>query len=156
MRGETLGDRHLTVESCDNRERETIKERITHINESLTQIDYNPGRYIVLEAHASQDADIRDFQGELRAYLPHVNSFLMDHETLMAHELQWVSEPRPVRRDLVRLSAEERALFDDLRSNRIGPAIRLEQERIGFGWVKKALQSVVEPSALPDPPLSAL
>jgi uncharacterized protein YPO0396 len=33
----------------------------------LTQIDYNPGRYIVLEARAAQDADIRDFQGELRA-----------------------------------------------------------------------------------------
>lgn len=50
-----------------NRERETIKERIAHINDSLVQIDYNPGRYIVLEAHAAQDADIRDFQGELRA-----------------------------------------------------------------------------------------
>ncbi len=49
------------------RERETIKERIAHINESLTQIDYNPGRYIVLEAQASLDSDIRDFQGELRA-----------------------------------------------------------------------------------------
>ena len=50
-----------------NRERETIKERIAHINESLVQIDYNPGRYIVLEAQATQDADIRDFQGELRS-----------------------------------------------------------------------------------------
>jgi uncharacterized protein YPO0396 len=50
-----------------NRERETIKERITHINKSLTRIDYNPGRYIVLEAQTTQDTDIRDFQGELRA-----------------------------------------------------------------------------------------
>ncbi len=50
-----------------NRERETIKERITHINESLTRIDYNPGRYIVLEAQTTQDADIRDFRSELRA-----------------------------------------------------------------------------------------
>ena len=49
------------------RERETIKERIGRINESLTQIDYNPGRYIVLESQASPDADIRDFQTELRA-----------------------------------------------------------------------------------------
>ncbi len=49
------------------RERETIKERITRINESLTQIDYNLGRYIVLETQASPDADIRDFQAELRA-----------------------------------------------------------------------------------------
>lgn len=48
------------------RERETIKERIAQINESLTQIDYNPGRYISLEAQMNLDADIRDFQTELR------------------------------------------------------------------------------------------
>ncbi|MCF8217026.1 MAG: ATP-dependent exonuclease SbcCD, C subunit-like protein [Chlorobium sp.] len=49
------------------RERESIKERIALINESLTKIDYNPGRYITLEAQMSLDADIRDFQSELRA-----------------------------------------------------------------------------------------
>ena len=49
-----------------HRERETIKERIAQINDSLTQIDYNPGRYIKLEAQPIQDADIRDFQTELR------------------------------------------------------------------------------------------
>jgi len=48
------------------RERETIKERIERINESLAQIDYNPGRYILLEAQTGTDADIRDFQSELR------------------------------------------------------------------------------------------
>jgi uncharacterized protein YPO0396 len=48
------------------RERETIKERIAHINQSLTQIDYNAGRYIVLESQISPDAEIRDFQAELR------------------------------------------------------------------------------------------
>ncbi|MFZ2855477.1 MAG: ATP-binding protein [Rhodocyclaceae bacterium] len=49
------------------RERETIKERIAHINKSLGKIDYNTGRYIVLESQASPDAEIRDFQQELRA-----------------------------------------------------------------------------------------
>ncbi|KXB29180.1 ATP-dependent exonuclease SbcCD, C subunit-like protein [Dechloromonas denitrificans] len=49
------------------RERETIKERIAHINKSLGEIDYNPGRYIVLESQISPDAEIRDFQQELRA-----------------------------------------------------------------------------------------
>ncbi len=49
------------------REREQIKERIARINESLAQIDYNPGRYIRLEARPSPDAEIRDFQNELRA-----------------------------------------------------------------------------------------
>jgi uncharacterized protein YPO0396 len=47
--------------------RETIRERIARINTSLTQIDYNPGRYIALEAQPTPDADIRDFQSELRA-----------------------------------------------------------------------------------------
>jgi len=49
------------------RERETIKERIAHINKSLGEIDYNPGRYIVLESQLTPDAEIRDFQQELRA-----------------------------------------------------------------------------------------
>ncbi len=49
------------------RERETIRERIARINESLTQIDYNPGRYISLEAQRNLDADIREFQDELRS-----------------------------------------------------------------------------------------
>jgi uncharacterized protein YPO0396 len=49
------------------RERETIKERIERINQSLMQIDYNPGRFIRLEAQSTGDVDIRDFQTELRA-----------------------------------------------------------------------------------------
>lgn len=49
------------------RERETIKERVDFINQSLQAIDYNPGRYIRLVAQASPDAEIRDFQQDLRA-----------------------------------------------------------------------------------------
>jgi uncharacterized protein YPO0396 len=49
------------------RERETIRERILNINGSLTKIDYNTGRYITLEIQATPEADIRDFQAELRA-----------------------------------------------------------------------------------------
>ncbi|OAG77394.1 hypothetical protein Amal_01381 [Acetobacter malorum] len=48
-------------------EREIIKERIAVINTSLTQIDYNPDRYIRLEAHQTLDPEIRDFQASLRA-----------------------------------------------------------------------------------------
>ncbi len=48
-------------------EKEKIKERIARINDSLTKIDYNTGRYIVLEAQPAQDADTRDFQMQLRA-----------------------------------------------------------------------------------------
>lgn len=49
------------------RERETIKERVDLINRSLEVIDYNPGRYIKLVAQISPDAEIRDFQQDLRA-----------------------------------------------------------------------------------------
>jgi uncharacterized protein YPO0396 len=50
-----------------NQERETIRERVERINQSLVEIDYNPGRYIVLEATPVPDQDIRAFQNELRA-----------------------------------------------------------------------------------------
>lgn len=50
-----------------SRERQTITERIERINQSLHDIDYNPGRFILLEAEPSTDRDVRDFQQELRA-----------------------------------------------------------------------------------------
>jgi uncharacterized protein YPO0396 len=50
-----------------NQQRETIRERVTRINQSLIEIDYNPGRYIVLEATPVPDQDIRAFQTELRS-----------------------------------------------------------------------------------------
>jgi uncharacterized protein YPO0396 len=49
------------------RERETIRERIDTINASLHTIDYNPNRYIALEAEGSLDAELRDFQQDLRS-----------------------------------------------------------------------------------------
>jgi hypothetical protein len=84
---------------------------------------------------------------QLRAHVPHVQSLLMDRETLMAHPSQWGTEPVPVVRDLPRLNGKEHALFDDLRFRRLnaapdGTAVRLEQERIGFGWVERALAAL--------------
>lgn len=49
------------------RERETIKQRIAFINRSLEGIDYNPERYISLETTINPDAEIRQFQFDLRA-----------------------------------------------------------------------------------------
>ncbi len=48
-------------------ESQTIQERIAQINESLRGIDYNPGTFILLEANPTDDAQVRDFQRELRA-----------------------------------------------------------------------------------------
>jgi uncharacterized protein YPO0396 len=50
-----------------NKERNGIHERIELINRSLHAIDYDKGRYIQLEADPTTDADIRDFQQDLRA-----------------------------------------------------------------------------------------
>ena len=48
-------------------ERHMIKERIERINASLSEINYNPSRFIRLEAEATPDAEIRDFLSELKA-----------------------------------------------------------------------------------------
>jgi len=76
---------------------------------------------------------------QLRAQLPHTDSLLMDKATLLAHATQWGDEPQPTQRDLPHLTADEAALFDELRDNRLRVGVRLEQERIGFGWLLQAL-----------------
>ena len=76
---------------------------------------------------------------QLRAHFPHVESLLMDQATLLAHADHWGEEPQPVLRDLPRLTADEGEVYNTLRDNRICPHLRLEQERIGFGWVQRAL-----------------
>jgi len=79
----------------------------------------------------------------VRALLPHVRSLLMDRETLFAHRTAWVIEPSLHTTDLQRLDSAEAALFDDLRRHVHGEGIRLEQERVGFGWLQDALQRVL-------------
>lgn len=76
---------------------------------------------------------------QLRSQLPQVESMLMDHATLLAHQVLWGEEDKPISRDLPRLSDAESALYDDLRDQKLGPNLRLEQERIGFGWLRRAL-----------------
>lgn len=49
------------------RERDSIRERVDFINQSLEAIDYNPGRYIRLIAQTSPDAEIREFLQDLRS-----------------------------------------------------------------------------------------
>jgi uncharacterized protein YPO0396 len=50
-----------------NKQAEVIKDRIATINSSLVGVDYNPGRYIRLEAQPTPHADVRDFRSDLRA-----------------------------------------------------------------------------------------
>lgn len=80
---------------------------------------------------------------QLRGYFDHVSSFLMDRDTLNAHQAHWGEEPDQVLHDLSRLTVEERALFDALRDNRIRKNLRLEQERVGFHWVTDGLRHIL-------------
>ncbi len=79
---------------------------------------------------------------QLRSHIPHARSLLMDRATLLAFENQWGVEETQTQRDLPCLDADERALYNDLRDNRIRPTLRLEQERIAFGWVEDALSVI--------------
>lgn len=68
----------------------------------------------------------------LRRRFPGVQSMLMDRGTLLAHEAHWDREPVPVNANLPGLTGVEAALYRDLVEDTFGPAVRLEQERIGF------------------------
>ena len=94
--------------------------------------------------HYWGDIDTHGFAilDQLRSRFAHVSSFLMDRETLLAHEVHWGEELDQVIHDLPRLLADERALFDDLRDNRIRRHLRLEQERVGFDRVTQALARI--------------
>lgn len=94
--------------------------------------------------HYWGDIDTHGFAilDQLRALYPQVASLLMDRETLLAHREQWGEEPAPVRHDLPRLSDAERAVYDGIRFDHHQPRLRLEQERLGFGWVSERLRRV--------------
>ncbi|MBV6274191.1 hypothetical protein KVP09_14910 [Alcaligenaceae bacterium CGII-47] len=77
---------------------------------------------------------------QLRGHFAHVESFLMDRDTLNAHTPVWGHEDTPLLVDLHRLTPKERALYDDLRDNRLRTGLRLEQEHIGFHWVRERLR----------------
>jgi hypothetical protein len=94
------------------------------------------------EIHYWGDIDTHGFAmlDRLRALFPIARSLLMDRETLMAHRSLWVREAVPYDGPLARLSDAERVLFEDLQLDRIGERVRLEQERISFGYLQQALQ----------------
>jgi hypothetical protein len=94
--------------------------------------------------HYWGDIDTHGFAilDQLRSHLRSVKSFLMDRATLLAFESQWGEEDKQVVRNLTTLNADENALYDDLRDNRIRKNLRLEQERISFGCVEYALSRV--------------
>lgn len=96
--------------------------------------------------HYWGDIDTNGFAilAQLRSRFAHVESLLMDRATLLAHEALWGREDSPRPADVSRLTADECSLYEDLREHRIQPALRLEQEHIGFGWLERTLKFIYE------------
>lgn len=93
------------------------------------------------------DIDTHGFAilSRLKGYWEHTQSLLMDRNTLLAHEALWSEEPgkRRCMHDLPGLNAEELALYDDLRTDRLGEHVRLEQERVGYSRVQDAIDGIL-------------
>ncbi|MDP3972430.1 MAG: DUF2220 family protein [Candidatus Nanopelagicales bacterium] len=94
-----------------------------------------------VEVHYWGDIDTHGFVilDRLRSRVPHTRSLLMDRETLLAHRGLWVPEPTPAGRDLSNLTDAEAELYGSLCGDTFGPSVRLEQERIGFRYLRRAL-----------------
>ena len=106
----------------------------------LSEVRWLHGRAL----HYWGDIDTYGFHilDRLRALFPSARSFLMDRETLLKHSALWVRKGS-YDAELLRLTSVERVLYDDLRYQRLGERVRLEQERIPYGWVRRALQLLI-------------
>jgi hypothetical protein len=103
------------------------------------------------------DIDTHGFAilNRLRHRFSHARSMLMDRATLLAHRDQWVTEPRPAVARLDLLDAEEAELHRDLVDGTLGPSVRLEQERIRFAAIERAVAcqpAACQPAACPASP----
>lgn len=94
------------------------------------------------EIHYWGDIDTHGFAmlDHLRAMFPQARSLLMDRATLLAHRSLWVSEAQQHAGSMERLTDTERSLLEDLRANRLGEHVRLEQERVAFGFLTAWLE----------------
>ncbi len=90
--------------------------------------------------HYWGDLDTHGFAilNRLRGYLPDAGSLLMDADTLLRHRDLWQREDKPASGPLERLTPDEQAVFEGLQSGRWGEQVRLEQERIdwGYAWAR--------------------
>jgi hypothetical protein len=76
---------------------------------------------------------------QLRGHFPHVRSMLMNPETFHAFRDLHTTEPNPLTGSLQRLTPLEMETLNLLRNKTRGHGPRLEQEKIPFSWLKKAL-----------------
>ena len=88
------------------------------------------------------DIDTHGFTilSQLREFLPHAESILMDEATLFAFRESWTCEPVQSKATPGRLSMEEQTLLRNLQEQRFGKKLRLEQEKIPLTYALAALR----------------
>lgn len=76
-----------------------------------------------------------------RSYVPALQSVLMDEGTLLQHKTLWVGESaQHPATELTLLTEQEQQLYRDLKQQRWGQNVRLEQERIDWATAWSVLQ----------------
>jgi hypothetical protein len=76
-----------------------------------------------------------------RSYVPALQSVLMDEDTLLQHKTLWVDESaQHPATELTLLTEQEQQLYQDLKQQRWGQNVRLEQERIDWATAWSVLQ----------------
>jgi hypothetical protein len=90
------------------------------------------------------DIDTHGFAilSQFRKLFPTAASFLMDRNTLLAHDRHLVREATPSEAIPGNLTDEENALYNDLRSQFFGESVRLEQEFIPFDYVERYVNTI--------------
>lgn len=92
--------------------------------------------------HYWGDLDTHGFAilNRARSYLPDLKSLMMDEATLLEHHALWGVEVTPFIGELTLLNDAEQALYQKIRGHELQHSLRLEQERIdwGFAWAKIA------------------
>jgi hypothetical protein len=75
-----------------------------------------------------------------RTYLPQLQSVLMDEGTLLTHKALWGEEKAPHPADeLPQLTDAEQAVYRGIKKHLWGQNVRLEQERIAWGYALNLL-----------------
>jgi len=79
---------------------------------------------------------------QVRKFLPHTKSILMNEDILLNYRDLWVMEEKPFLGNLSCLTEAERRLFYLLQDNSWGENVRLEQERIPFGRIQDEIKAL--------------
>ncbi|OPX93724.1 MAG: hypothetical protein A4E53_00199 [Pelotomaculum sp. PtaB.Bin104] len=77
---------------------------------------------------------------QVRSFLPQTKSLLMNESILLSHRDLWSVETKPFFGQLTRLTPDEHRLLNLLQGNTWDKGVRLEQERVSFQQVQKAME----------------